>query len=204
MKRTYAALVWAAVLAVGLAAVVAAAMSPLLAWRNPVYIVAGFAGVIAMALLLVQPVLATHRPPGLPQGRARKVHRAVGLAVVVAVIVHVGGLWVTSPPDVVDALMLRSPTPFSVWGVAAMWAVFATAALALMRRRLRLRPVVWRLCHTSLAATVAVGTVIHAMRIEGTMGPVTKIVLAAAVIAVTGGVLIQLRVWATGRRRIQR
>lgn len=31
--------------------------SPLIAWRDPVYILAGFAGVVGMALLLVQPLL---------------------------------------------------------------------------------------------------------------------------------------------------
>ena len=31
--------------------------SPLLAWREPVYIVAGLAGVLAFALLLMQPLL---------------------------------------------------------------------------------------------------------------------------------------------------
>jgi hypothetical protein len=46
---------------------------------------------------------------------------------VVAVVVHVGGLWITSPPDMIDALLLTSPTPFSAFGVIAMWAIFAVA-----------------------------------------------------------------------------
>lgn len=45
-------------------------------------------------------------------------------------ILHVVGLWVTSPPDVIDALLFWSPTPFSFCGVVAMWAVFASALMA--------------------------------------------------------------------------
>ena len=67
---------------------------------------------------------------------------------VVAVVIHVAALWITSPPDVVDALLFASPTPFSAWGVIAMWAVFAAALLAALRRRLRLRPRTWRIAFT--------------------------------------------------------
>lgn len=35
-----------------------AAFSPLLEWRGPVYIAAGFAGILGMALILAQPLLA--------------------------------------------------------------------------------------------------------------------------------------------------
>ena len=97
-----------------------------------------------MALLLLQPLLAGGYLPGLPMRRGRRVHFWVGVALVAAVVVHVLGLWLTSPPDMVDALLFRSPTPFSAWGVVAMWAVFASALLATLRRRLRLRPLVWR------------------------------------------------------------
>ena len=31
----------------------------------------------------------------------------------VAVVIHVAGLWITSPPDMIDALLFTSPTPFS-------------------------------------------------------------------------------------------
>ena len=113
-----------------------AATSPLLAWRDPVYIAACLAGVVAMALVLVQPLLAGGYLPGLTLSRGRRVHRWVGLLLVAAVVVHVAGLWLTSPPDVIDALLFTSPTPFSAWGVVAMWAVFAAALLAAARRRL--------------------------------------------------------------------
>lgn len=178
-------LVWLVVAAAIAVPIAAAAASPLLAWREPVYVVAGFAGIIGMVLLLVQPLLAGGCLPGLPTKRGRVVHRGIGGLLVLAVVIHVATLWITSPPDVVDALLFASPTPFSVWGVIAMWAVFATALLAGFRRRLYLRLRVWRLAHTALAAVIVVGSVIHAMLIEGTMEPISKAALCALVLAAT-------------------
>ena len=176
-------LVWAALFAVLCLPLVAAATSPLLAWRQPVYIIAGFAGIIGMTLVPIQPLLITGRLPGLNGPPARRWHRLIGSALVLAIIIHVGGLWITSPPDVIDALLLRSPTPFSVWGVAAMWAAFAAALIAVLRRRMR--PRVWRLAHLALVFIVAGGTVAHALLIEGTMEPISKWLLSALVILAT-------------------
>ncbi|MEO0497578.1 MAG: ferric reductase [Pseudomonadota bacterium] len=187
MPSARAILIWVglgAALAIPLAV---AAASPLLEWRQPVYIAAGFAGVIGMGLLLLQPLLAAGSLPGLRAIRGRRVHAVVGAGLVSAVVVHVGALWVTSPPDVVDALLFRSPTPFSVWGVIAMWAVFAAALLALLRRHLR--PAIWRLWHMGLAAIIVAGSVIHAMLIEGTMGTVSKLALCALVVVTAAKVL---------------
>lgn len=190
--------VWAAlVIAVGVP-IAAAAASPLLAWRDPVYIAAGFAGVVAMALLLFQSLLAAGRLPGLSAQRSRLLHRWVGAALALAVVIHVGALWVTSPPDVIDALLFASPTAFSAWGVIAMWAVFASALMAGLRWQLRLRPRSWRLAHTVLAAVIVVGSIVHAMLIEGTMESVSKTVLCALVLTAT--VTAILRVWAKPSR----
>jgi predicted ferric reductase len=156
-------------------ALYAASTSPLLAWRDPVYIVAGFMGVVALALLLLQPLLITGVVPGFSVSRSRHVHRWIGAAIVVCVVLHVAGLWITSPPDVIDALLFASPTLFSLWGVLAMWAVFLSAGLAIFRRRLRWR--VWRTAHVVLSLIVVAGTIAHAIPIEGTMGQVSKLVL---------------------------
>jgi predicted ferric reductase len=177
-----------------------AASSPLLAWRDPIYIAAGFAGVVALALLLIQPLLAGGYLPGLRMRLGRRLHAWVGAGLALAVVVHVAGLWLTSPPDVVDALLFRSPTPFSVWGVAAMWAVFATTLLAVLRGRLRFRLVVWRLCHIALAVVIVVGTVVHAMLIDGTMGVVSKSALSALVVAAAAKLVVDLRLLADIRR----
>jgi predicted ferric reductase len=192
-------LIWGA-LALAISVPVAlAAMSPLLAWRGPVYIAAGFAGILAMALLLVQPLLVGGTLPGLTARRARQVHRVTGALLVAAVVIHVSALWVTSPPDVVDVLLFRSPTPFSDWGAIAMWAVFGAALLAAFRRRLKLRSQTWRRVHALFAALTVLGGVVHALLIEGTMETVSKIALCALVVLAAAKVFADLRVWAFRR-----
>jgi predicted ferric reductase len=195
MNRVRRTLIWATLLTAIAVPIAASGASPLLAWRDPVYIVAGFAGVIAMALLLVQPLSVVGYLPGLWGPRGRRVHRWIGGGLVMAVVIHVAALWITSPPDVIDALLLASPTPFSAWGVIAMWAVFAAALLAAFRRRLRLEPHTWRRVHTSLAVLVVVGSVVHAVLIEGTMETISKAALCVLVLAATGKALADLRVW---------
>jgi hypothetical protein len=187
-------LVWAAIFVALVVPIGAAATSPLLSYRGPVYILAGLAGVVALALLLVQPLLIGGYVPGVPAYRARRIHHVVGAALVLAVLVHVGGLWITSPPDVVDALLFASPTPFSDWGVVAMWAVFALAVVASLRRRLRLTPRAWWIAHGVLAVVIVVGTIVHALLIEGTMETITKAALCALVFLVTAKVLVDLGV----------
>ncbi|MBO9454271.1 ferric reductase-like transmembrane domain-containing protein [Paracoccus sp. R12_1] len=152
-----------------------------MAWRRPVYIVAGFAGIVGMALLLLQPMLAASMLPGLGGSRGRRLHRLVGAGLLLAVIIHVAGLWITSPPDVIDALLFTSPTPFSVWGVIAMWALFVTTCVAVFRRKLP----GWRGIHRNLAIAIMTGSIVHAMLIEGTMGPTSKAMLCAAVFLAT-------------------
>jgi predicted ferric reductase len=179
MKLAKATLIWAALaVAIGVP-IAAAAASPLLEWRGPVYILAGFAGIIALGLTLVQPLLIAGYLPGLSAYRGRRVHHWTGGALVVAVVVHVGGLWITSPPDMIDALIFASPTPFSPFGVIAMWAIFAVGVLALVRRRLGLRR--WRIAHMSLAVVVVAGGVTHAMLVEGPMETISKAALCALV-----------------------
>lgn len=185
------AVVWAVVLAAIAVPLIAAATSPLLAWREPVYILAGLAGVAGLALLLLQPLLILGALPGLSPVASRRLHRGIGALLVLAVAVHVGALWITSPPDVVDALLLRSPTPFSLWGVIAMWAVFGTAFLAARRRRLR--ALTWRRAHVALAVAIVAGTVLHALLIQGTMEVISKAALCALVGVATLRVIMRTR-----------
>lgn len=194
-------LIWGALAVAVIVPVSIAANSPLLAWRSPVYIAAGLAGVVAMTLVLFQPLLVGGYLPGLPRPRGRRLHRWVGAALVTAVALHVAGLWLTSPPDVIDALLFVSPTPFSAWGVIAMWAVFTSALLAILRRQRRIRPRRWRLAHTTLAMVIVLGSVTHALLIKGTMGTVSKTVLCLLVLAATAKVMLDLRVWALWSRR---
>jgi predicted ferric reductase len=186
------ALIWAALAAAICVPLAAAAASPLLEWRGPVYIVAGFAGIIALGLMLVQPLLIGGFLPGLSGYRRRRVHHWIGGALVLAVVIHVAGLWFTSPPDMIDALLFTSPTPFSPFGVIAMWAIFAVALLATVRRRLGLRT--WRIAHMSLAAVIVVGSVVHGMLVDGTMETMSKAALCALVLAAAIKVMADLRV----------
>jgi predicted ferric reductase len=197
MRLARAVPIWAALATAVCLPIAAAATSPLLEWRGPLYILAGFAGIVALGLLLVQPVLAGGYLPGPSAYRARRAHHWVGGTVVVAVVVHVGGLWITSPPDMIDALLFASPTPFSPFGVIAMWAIFAVALLAAFRRRLGLRT--WRVAHMSLAVIIVTGGVVHAMLVEGTMETISKAALCALVLAAAVKVMVDLRVW---RRRV--
>src|SRR5262245_17289433 len=102
MRLARVTLIWAALVAAVGVPIAAAAASPLLAWRGPVYILAGFAGIIALGLVLVQPLLVDGYLPGLAAYRGRRAHRWIGGTLVAAVVVHVAGLWITSPPDMID------------------------------------------------------------------------------------------------------
>jgi predicted ferric reductase len=190
MRLARVALIWAALAAAICVPIAAAAMSSLLEWRGPVYILAGFAGIVGLGFLLVQPLLAGGYLPGLSAYRGRRVHHWIGGALVVLVVVHVGGLWITSPPDMIDALLFASPTPFSPFGVIAMWAIFAVALLAAFRRRLGLRT--WRIAHMVLASVIVVGTVAHGMLIEGAMETVSKAALCALVLGAVIKVMVDL------------
>ena len=195
-------LIWIALAVAVCVPIAAAAASPLLAWRGPVYILAGFAGIIALGLMLFQPLLIAGYLPGLPAYRGRRAHQWIGGTLVVAVVIHVGGLWITSPPDMIDALTFTSPTPFSPFGVIAMWAIFAVALLAALRRRLGLRPRTWRIAHMLLAIVIVAGTVVHGILIEGAMEMISKVALCALVLAATIKVMADL--WAWRKRRTLR
>ncbi|MCP3371046.1 ferric reductase-like transmembrane domain-containing protein [Bradyrhizobium cajani] len=182
-RSARATLIWVALaLAIGVPIALAAG-SEQLAWRGPVYILAGFAGIIALGLVLVQPLLIGGYLPGLSAYRGRRVHHWIGGTLALAVVIHVAGLWITSPPDMIDALTFTSPTPFSPFGVIAMWAIFTVALLALLRRRLGLRLRTWRIVHVPLAIVIVAGSVAHCLLIEGTMETISKAVLCVLVLA---------------------
>ena len=198
-----ACLIWSAVATAVAVPFIAATLSPLLAWREPVYIVACLAGAVGLGLMLFQPLLIGGALPGFSPYKARGVHRWIGALLVAAVVVHVAGLWITSPPDVIDALLFRSPTPFAAWGVIAMWAIFAVAIMVALRQRLGLRPRAWRIAHTLLAAVIVIGTAVHSVLIEGTMETVSKVALCALVVAATLKVIVDKRVWQSRARRAE-
>ncbi|OSI71638.1 ferric reductase [Bradyrhizobium canariense] len=191
-RSARAPLIWIALaLAIGVPIALAAG-SEQLTWRGPVYILAGFAGIIALGLVLVQPLLIGGYLPGLSAYRGRRAHHRIGGTLALAVVIHVAGLWITSPPDMIDALTYTSPTPFSPFGVTAMWAIFIVALLALLRWRLGLRLRTWRIVHIPLAIVIVAGSVAHCLLIEGTMETISKAALCAAVLAATVKVMVDL------------
>ncbi len=193
-RRFTDCLIWACLGAAMAGPVLIAATSPYLAYRSLPYIVGGFAGIVCLSLFVIQPLLAAGYLPGMRPARERLWHRWVGGAILVCVFLHVGGLYVTSPADTSDALLLVAPTPFSVYGVLAMWGIVATAVLVAFRRRTRLRYATWILVHNALALCIVVATVIHALQIEGAMEVASKWVLCLAALAATGVALLDLRV----------
>lgn len=192
-----ALLIWGGVALASVLPLVLAGYSPLLAWRQPIYILSGFAGILGLGLMLAQPLAVAGMLPGLGGAAGRRAHRWIGVLIVLAVMVHVAGLWITSPPDVVDALLFTSPTWFTPFGVVAMWAVFGAAALVAARRGLPLR--VWRRAHAALVSVAVLGTVVHALLIEGTMEPASKWLLSVAVLVTLAVVL-----WRRGLVRLPR
>lgn len=172
--------------------IVLAAFSPLLGYRDGPYIIAGIAGAVCLSALLWQPLLALGSLPGLRSGVGRRLHRILGPLIALAVLAHVGGLYITSPPDTVDALLLVSPTPFSIWGVTAMVALLVAVLLAGFRTRLGLRR--WRAVHYVVTSTIILGGVIHALLINGTMEFWSKLTLCAAILLTTGYGIIYQRV----------
>ena len=169
-----------------LAPALIATTSPFLAYRKATHIVAGFAGIVCLSFFLIQPLLAVGCLPGLHRSQQRKWHRRIGAAIVICVLLHVGFLFVTSPVDATDALLFAAPTPFSVYGVVAMWGVVLTAFLVMLRGRLGVTYPTWRLIHNGLALVVVVATVIHALEIEGAMEAISKWALCAVVLLTAG------------------
>lgn len=170
-------LIWGLFASVVLVPLALSATSPLLAWREPIYIAAGFAGIIAFGVMPLQPLGIAGWLPGLSTLGTRKLHRWLGGAIFATVVIHVAGLWITSPPDVIDALLFRSATSFSIWGVLAMWAILASGGLAMLRLRGRMRWRTWRVIHPALGVLALLGTIIHVILIDGTMETVSKFML---------------------------
>jgi len=193
MRSAKAILIWVALAGALCVPIAAAAASPLHQWRNAIYIAAGLAGIVALGLMLVQPLLIGGYLPGPSPQRRRRAHQWIGGVLVMAVVIHVGGFLIASPPDAIDALLFRSPAPFSAWGVIAMWAIFAVALLAALRRRLGPRR--WRAAHMVLAVVIVAGSVVHGLLIEGTMETMSKAALCALVLLATIKVIADLRVW---------
>jgi hypothetical protein len=110
---------------------------------------------------------------------ALRLHRAIGSAILALALAHVFSLWLYSPEDIMDALLLVAPTPFSVWGVAGLGGLLAAGAVMALALRLPRRILIP--LHVGLAGTGAVCAALHAWLIEGAMETITKALLCTAV-----------------------
>lgn len=200
--RRFRSLAWLCVLMVAAVPVVLASASPLQRGREVLWIIGGMAGVLAFSLLFVQPLLMLTAPRLLAPASGLRWHRRVGLAVMAMVVLHVGALYLYSPEDVADALLLVSPTPFSVYGVLGLGALVTTAALAAARRFTPLGAVpLWRMVHSLLAVVIVGAGAVHAMLIEGAMEERSKLAVCVAAIAAVVLATWQINVGPLLRRR---
>ena len=187
-------LVWCVFASVVSVPVFIAATSPLLNGREGVYIVGGMAGVVGLALLLVQPLLASGYLPAISTLQERRWHRRIGIVLVASVALHIFGLYLTSPDDLTDALLLVAPTPFSVYGVLAMWGLILTVILVAIRTRLSVNHNMWKVMHNVISIVVVLASVTHALMIEGAMSFRSKLILCICIVGATVIVIAHLRI----------
>ena len=124
-----------------------------------------------------------------------------GVAIIAMVALHVGALYAYSPEDVMDALLLVAPTPFSLYGVIGLWCVILTGVLAAARRRLRLGHRRWRIAHSVLAVAIVSATAVHAVLIEGAMEEISKLAICLAALATTSFGAVEINILGPLRRR---
>jgi hypothetical protein len=84
-RRVPAVLAWGSVAVVMIVPAAIAAFSLYLASRDIPYIVGGFAGIVSLSLLFLQPLLPAGYLAGLEGPAGRRWHRWLGVAIVVAV-----------------------------------------------------------------------------------------------------------------------
>jgi predicted ferric reductase len=168
-----------------------AVASPLQAGREMAWVLGALAGVLALSLLTVQVLLPTPWLDRLLAGHEPRWHRTVGLTLAAIILAHVAGLYLASPDDIRDALVLAAPT-YSRLGVLSAWSVGFSIALALARRRLGLIYSDWQILHSALAVAIVTTAVGHTVMIRGTLdGPAELLACGAALVAVSAGLVYQ-------------
>ena len=168
---------------------VASILSPIGTGRSFPWIAATLAGVLAFSLLIVHMLLPTHWLYLLLRGRNLRWHRRLGVGIVALVVAHVAGLYVYSPDDIGNALVLQAAT-YSRLGVIAAWCMVLTVGLARARHRLPLSHDNWQVVHSMLAVAITGLAVGHVVLHQGTLdGPAEWLLCIAALAAVTSAVV---------------
>jgi len=185
---------WLSVIVIAAVPVIAAAVSPLQSGREALWVVGGMAGVVALSLLFVQPLLMATAPTLLSTRDGIFWHRWSGILIVALVALHIGALYAYSPDDVTDALLLVAPTPFSLYGVISLWCVVLTLGLVVGRRMLRLDHRHWRILHSVLAVAIVAAGAVHAVLIEGAMEEMSKLAICVAALATTTAGALEINI----------
>lgn len=178
-------LLWLVVAVLAAGPFFAAVASPLLKGRDAIWVMGGLAGVAALGLLLVQPMLAVGVRAGTLPRAARIWHRWTGIAIAGLTVLHVAALYAYSPDDILDVLLFVSPTPFSVYGMIGLCGVVLTILVVALRRPLGLKPAHWRVVHSALAVVIVLAGAVHAFMIDGAMEPMSKLALCLAAVTAT-------------------
>jgi predicted ferric reductase len=164
--------------------VLLAALHPLQAGREPLWVWGTLAGVLALSLIVIQVLLPTGWL-NLALGEQNwRWHRILGISVTGLVFAHILGLYLYSPDDIGDALVLAAPT-YSRLGMLSLGCLVLTVALALMRHRLPLTLSDWQIFHSVLAMAVVGTAVAHVLLLQGTLdGFAEGLLCGSAVVAV--------------------
>lgn len=185
---------WALIIFLVGVPVLVAVFSPLLDSREAIYRVGGLAGVAALALLLIQPLLAIGYFKTISRIRQRRMHLWTGALLVLAVFMHIYALYLTSPDDMMDALFLRSATPFSIYGFIGMMGIVLITILVTLRKKINIPFKWWKVLHATVGVLVVLASVVHALWIQGTMGTVSKWMLCGTILIATGFAVFKLEV----------
>ena len=197
-RRIARPLVWLASAGLVALPLLVAGTSPLQEGREPIWILGGLAGVAAMPLLVIQGLLPTGRLARLAP--SLRWHRVLGYGVLLAVLVHVGALYLYSPEDITDALLFLAPA-YSKFGVIAAWCLVFAVLVAVLRRRLGLGHATWRIVH-GLLALITVGTAVaHTVMAYGAFDGVVETLTCVAALLATSLALLHQTVLAPWRAK---
>ncbi|NJL36811.1 MAG: hypothetical protein HC899_08630 [Leptolyngbyaceae cyanobacterium SM1_4_3] len=166
-----------------------AALSPLQHGRAPLWILGTLAGVLSLSLIVVQVLLPTGWLNfGIGEQNFRW-HRVLGISITLLVVAHILVLYLYSPDDIGDALILAAPT-YSRLGVLSATCLLISVGLALTRSKLPLTPADWQILHSFLAVAVVGTAIAHAFLLQGTLdGFAEGLLCGSAVVAVLMAVI---------------
>jgi hypothetical protein len=145
-----------------------AALSSLQVGRAPLWVLGTLAGILALSLLVVQVLLPTGWLNALVDKQNLRWHRILGVTITGLVITHIIGLYLYSPDDIGDALILAAPT-YSRLGVLSAWCLLLSVMLAFARHKLHLADSDWQTLHSAFAVAIVGTAIAHAMLLQGTL-----------------------------------